>query len=167
MQYFSQIDPQFADLNLVPGVRFHDYGCLTSCLCNLLQINPRQFLAENKGYWLPDGNMKTDALCGKYGYKLIRQAIQEGAPLPKFDKPIICRTSYFSPKFPTHFFVIFPDGTLCDSARTIPKQLENRYINRINEIRYLEPLSTANLPPKIELTVEQRVKRIEDKLGII
>lgn len=145
-EYYSQIDPQFSDLMLAPGVSFASFGCLTSALCNLLQINPRQFLADNVGMWQADGNMKTDALCAKYGYKLVRQPVVEGAPLLHFDKPIICRTSWFAPKYPTHFFVVFPDGTLCDSARTIPKQSSNRYINRINEIRYLEKLDGSSSP---------------------
>lgn len=147
------------------------YGCLASCLCMLLDKSVEDFVAENPNGWTADGNLKTDAVLAKYGYKIVRETLPEGLPLKQYPHPVIYRTSWFSPRFPTHFFVQLPNTfDIVDPASRNNPKTENRYAQRVNEVRYLVPLNgsvTPNLPPRNDLTIEQRIKRIEDKLGII
>lgn len=167
MKIISQLD--YAHIKF-PGTnyRWSDYGCLATCLCMLLDKTVEEFVTENPSGWTADGNLKTDSVLAKYGYKITREAVIEGQPLKQYPYPVIMRTSWFNPRFPTHFFVQQPNSfDIVDPASRYNPKTENRYKLKINEVRYLTPLNTSNLPPKNDLSIEQRVKRIEDKLGII
>jgi len=162
MKIISQLD--YAQIKF-PGTPYSwaDYGCLATCLCMLLDKTVEQFVTENPAGWTPDGNLKTDAVLLKYGYKIVKETVTEGQPLKQYPFPVIMRTSFFSPRFATHFFVQSPNSyEIVDPASRYNPKSENRYRLRVNEIRYLVPI---NAP--VQLTVEQRIKRIEDKLGII
>lgn len=126
------------------------YGCLASCLCMLLDKTVEEFIHENPNGWDSQANLKTDAVLAKYGFKLIRKNLLEGQPLQTYPYPVIYRTSFFSPKFATHFFVQQPNSfDIIDPASRYNPKAVNRYRDRINEVRYLEPLN------------EQPVKRCE------
>lgn len=122
------------------------YGCLASCLCMLLDKSVEEFVAENPTGWDSQANLKTDAVLAKYGYKMIRETLVEGAPLKQYPYEVILRTSWFNPKYPTHFFVQLKGSlTIVDPASRFNPKTENRYKSRINEVRYLVPLaSTGN-----------------------
>lgn len=170
MKIISQIDPKYASITF-PGTpyRWHNYGCLASCLCMLLEKEVEDFIKENPKGWTADGNLKTDEVLAKYGYKLVRKPLKEGEPLETFPYPVIMRTSFFSPKYATHFFVQQADShDIVDPASMHNPKSDNRYANRVNEIRYLVKIDGSNLttvnPSK---TLEERVSTIEKKLGII
>ena len=165
MKIISQINPQYANITF-PGTphRWNTYGCLASCLCMLLNKEVEEFVAENPNGWTANGDLKTDAVVAKYGFKLIRETLVEGQPLKQYPYPVIYRTSFFSPRFPTHFFVQSPNSfEIVDPASMYNPKQENRYANRINEVRYLVPLTA---PVNNKPTLDQRVQNIEDKLGI-
>jgi len=170
MKTISQLDYGHINFPNTP-YSWATYGCLATCICMLLDKTPEEFVTENPNGWTSDGNLKTDAVLAKYGYKLVRQTVTEGEPLKQYPYPVIMRTSWFSPKFPTHFFVQSPNSfDIVDPASRFNPKTENRYKLRVNEIRYLTPINgsvTSNLPSKNDLTIEQRLKRIENKLGII
>lgn len=162
MKIISQLDYSHI---VFPGTpyKWSDYGCLATCLCMLLDKTVEQFVAENPNGWQADGNLRTDAVLAKYGYKLVKEPLTEGQELPLKSIPIIFRTSYFNPRFPTHFFVQLPSSKeIVDPASRYNPKTENRYRFKINEMRYLVPLNE-----KIGLTLEQRVLQIEQKLGIL
>lgn len=124
-------------------------------------------MAENPDGWTKDGNLKTDAVLAKYGYKLVRQTVQEGTPLPKKDVRYIARTSFYrNIGYETHFYLVNPDGTFSDPASKSPHKANDKYAGRINEIRFLEKVAPdINVPSKLSL--EERIKRLEQKLGIV
>jgi len=125
------------------------FGCLATCLCMLLDKSVDDFVAENPNGWTADGNLKTDEVLKKYGYKIVREPLVEGSKIPLKNVPVILRTSWYSPKFPTHFFVKHVDGSYVDPAsRHNPKNDTTiRYLNRVNELRYLVPIT----PQKTEV----------------
>ncbi len=141
MKIISQLDYPHITF---PGTNLSwaTYGCLASTLCMLLDKTVEQFVAENPTGWTPDGNLKTDAVLAKYGYKIVREPLTEGQNLPLKSIPVIFRTTFFKPRFPTHFFVQLPNSTdIVDPAsRHNPKQ-ENRYKARVDEMRYLVPIN--------------------------
>lgn len=141
MKIISQLD--YPNLYF-PGTKYSvaQYGCLLSCLCMLLDKTPEQFVAENPNGWTADGNLKTDAVLAKYGYKIVRKPFIEGQKLPLFPHRVIFRTSWFSPRFPTHFFIQEANSTdIIDPASRYNPKTENRYAGRVNEVRFLSPLS--------------------------
>lgn len=143
MKIISQLD--YPNLYF-PGTKYSvaQYGCLLSCLCMLLDKTPEQFVAENPNGWTADGNLKTDAVLAKYGYKIVRKPFIEGQKLPLFPHRVIFRTSWFSPRFPTHFFIQEANSTdIIDPASRYNPKTENRYAGRVNEVRYLVPLNTT------------------------
>ena len=161
MIHISQLDPLWKDKKFPQtNYRYGDYGCLTSALCMLLGKTPLEFMQENPSGWLSSGDLKTDEVLLKYGYKLVRQAIAEGLPLPVRTDRYIARTSFMSPKYPTHFYVVNPDGTITDPGSSYNPKTENRYSLRTNEIRFLVKTGTPSL------TLEQRVKLLKDKVFI-
>jgi len=165
MKILSQLD--YGHLKF-PGTPYSwaTYGCLATCLCMLLDKTPEELIAENPTGWTADGNLKTDQVLAKYGYKLVREPLVEGQILPLKPFRTIMRTSWFNPKFPTHFFIQEANSTdIIDPASRYNPKAENRYKLKVNEIRYLVPLSGQ--PPKLGKTLEERVKTIEDKLGIM
>lgn len=127
----------------------------------LLEKTPIEIMNEVPDGWLKDGNMKTDYLLAKYGYRLVRQKVFESAPLPVKAERYIARTSLLSPRYPTHFIVVNPDGTISDPGSSSPLKTENRYRATINEIRFLVKIGDAKLSP---LTLEQRVARLESMI---
>lgn len=146
MKIISQLDYPHITF---PGTNLSwaTYGCLASTLCMLLDKTVEQFVAENPTGWTPDGNLKTDAVLAKYGYKIVREPLTEGQNLPLKSIPVIFRTTFFKPRFPTHFFVQLPNSTdIVDPAsRHNPKQ-ENRYKARVDEMRYLVPINGNPTP---------------------
>lgn len=127
-----------------PGTKYRWdlYGCLCSCLCMLLGKTVEEFVKENPTGWTADGNLKTDAVLAKYGYKLVREPIAEGAPIPLAPYRRIARTSFLSPKYPTHFYIIEADSTgIIDPGSRFNPKTENRYVKRTNELRYLVPIT--------------------------
>lgn len=157
MKVISQLDPKYATLKF-PGTNYSwsSYGCLCSCLCMLLDKEVFDFIAENPNGWTRDGDLKTDEVLQKYGYKLIRQSIKEGQPLPVRSERYIARTSFMAPKYPTHFYIVEPDHSIVDPGSNFNPKPVNRYENTTNEIRYLQRIG--------QLTLEQRVKKLEDKV---
>lgn len=145
MRVISQLD--YGHIKF-PGTNYSwaTYGCLATCLCMLLDKSVEDFVKENPDGWTADGNLKTDSVLAKYGYKLVRQPIVEGQKLPPKSTPVILRTSWYSPKYPTHFFVRQSDGSFVDPAsRHNPKDDTTiRYLGRVNEIRWLEPIAPQN-----------------------
>lgn len=163
MKPISQLDYAHIDF---PGTPYSwaTYGCLASCLCMLLNKTVEEFVAENPNGWQADGNLKTDAVLAKYGYKIVRETLVEGQILPLKSIPVIFRTTFFSPRFPTHFFVQLPNSTdIVDPASRNNPKTENRYKARVNEMRYLVPI---NQPVSNKPSLEKRVEKIEEKLGI-
>lgn len=162
MKILSQLD--YPHINF-PGTphSWGTYGCLATCLCMLLDKTVEQFVAENPNGWTADGNLKTDAVLAKYGYKIVREPLTEGQNLPLKSIPVIFRTSFFNPRFPTHFFVQLPNSTdIVDPAsRHNPKQ-ENRYKARVNEMRYLVPINGNPAPQTyIGLSLESLDARLK------
>lgn len=162
MKIISQLD--YAHINF-PNTPYSwaTYGCLASCLCMLLNKSVEEFVAENPNGWQADGNLKTDAVLAKYGYKLVREPLMEGQILPLKSIPVIFRTTFFAPRFPTHFFVQLPNSTdIVDPAsRHNPKQ-ENRYKARVNEMRYLVPINGNPAPQTyIGLSLESLDARLK------
>ncbi len=128
-----------------PGTNYSwaTYGCLATCLCMLLDKTPEEFIAENPNGWQADGNLKTDQVLAKYGYKLVREPLVEGQILPLKPFRTIMRTSWFNPRFPTHFFICEANSTdIIDPASRHNPKTENRYKLKVNELRYLVPLAT-------------------------
>lgn len=146
-----------------PGTtyKFGAYGCLTSCLCMLLDKDPIQFMAENPTGWLKTGDLKTDEVLAKYGYKLVRQHVKEGAPVPVRADRYIARTSFMSPKYPTHFYIVNFDGTITDPGSMYNPKKENRYSKTTNEIRFLVKIGGPALSTR---TLEERVARLESMI---
>lgn len=144
MKIISQLD--YPHINF-PGTpyKWSDYGCLATCLCMLLDKTVEEFVAENPSGWTSDGNLKTDEVLKKYGYKLVREPLVEGQKLPLKPFRVIFRTSWFSPRFATHFFIQEANSTdIIDPASRYNPKTVNRYAGRINEMRYLVPLTTEN-----------------------
>lgn len=144
MKIISQLD--YGHIKF-PGTpyKWSDYGCLATCLCMLLDKSVEDFVAENPNGWTADGNLKTDAVLAKYGYKLVRQPLVEGQKLPLFPHRVIFRTSWFSPRFPTHFFIQEANSTdIIDPASRYNPKTTNRYAGRVNEVRYLVPIAQQN-----------------------
>lgn len=145
MKIISQLD--YGHIKF-PGTPYSwaTYGCLASCLCMLLNKTVEEFVAENPNGWTADGNLKTDSVLAKYGYKIIRESVKEGEPLKQYPFPVIHRTSWFSPRFPTHFYVQMPNSSdIVDPASRYNPKTENRYKLKINEIRYLVPLNNTQV----------------------
>lgn len=143
MKIISQLD--YASVKF-PGTPYSwaTYGCLASCLCMLLDKSVEDFVAENPTGWTSDGNLKTDEVLKKYGYKLVIETLIEGKPLPVRPYRVIFRTSFFNPKFPTHFFIQEANSsTIIDPASRYNPKTENRYALKVNQMRYLVPLDNT------------------------
>lgn len=124
------------------------YGCLASTLCMLLDKSVEEFVAENPTGWESNGNLKTDAVLAKYGYRIVKETVQEGQPLKVYPHAVIHRTTWFAPKFPTHFYIQMPNTSdIVDPAsRNNPKQV-NRYAGKVNEVRFLEKVQSMQKCP--------------------
>lgn len=164
MLNISQLDPKWGEVSF-PGCptnqKLKFYGCLLCCIGMLLEKTPIEIMNEVPDGWLKDGNMKTDYLLAKYGYRLVRQPVKEGDPLPVKSERYIARTSLLSPRYPTHFIVVNPDGTISDPGSSSPLKTENRYKLRINEIRFLVKIGGPKLSP---LSIEERLSALEAKI---
>jgi hypothetical protein len=117
----------------------------------LLDKTVEEFVSENPTGWTTDGNLKTDEVLAKYGYKIVREPIQEGTPIPVRPYRMILRTSWFNPKFPTHFFIQEENSSMIiDPASRFNPKNENRYKLKVNELRYLvkngEPIKQVTCP---------------------
>ena len=138
MQYFSQLNPSWKNKNLPNcsgNITIGNYGCLLTCLANIVQKQPDILASENSDCFNSQGFMNMDKLADRLGYKIVKTEIQEGSPLPVKDKPYIARTSWFADKgYPTHFFIVLPNGNIIDPASNFNPKSENRYIFKINEI---------------------------------
>ncbi len=144
MKIISQVDPRFKDLKF-PGTNYlwSTYGCWATCICMLLDKDPFDLVKENPDGWLPDGNLKTDQVLAKYGYKVVKKTLVEGQFLPQGDVPMVFRTSFYSPKFPTHFFVQLPSSTqIVDPASMYNPKTDNKYKDRVNEMRTIELITS-------------------------
>lgn len=144
----SQLDPRWKDINLpncTGSITIGNYGCLLCCITNLLnKESPLEVMKGNEDCWLKDGNCKTDLLLSRFGYKLVREPLTEGQKLPLKPFRTIMRTSWFSPRFPTHFFIQEANSTdIIDPASRYNPKKENRYALKVNEIRYLVPLNNT------------------------
>jgi hypothetical protein len=138
----SQLDPKYTGIKF-PGTNslYSSYGCLVSCLCMLLEKDPIQLMAENPNGWDKEGNLNTNDVLAKYGYKLMRQTVPEGSLLPVRAERYIARTSFMKKKgYPTHFYVINPDNTITDPGSQWNPKTVNRYAQTTNEIRFLSKL---------------------------
>jgi len=137
----------------------------------LLEKNPNDFMSENPTGWDTQGNLKTDAVLAKYGYKLVRQTIPEGSQLLKKDVRYIARTSWYNHLgYPTHFYLVNPDNTVSDPASKSPLKTVDKYAGRINEIRFLEKMGGVLPSPNTStspLSLEQRVRKIEEYLKMV
>lgn len=167
MKVISQLDYGHIKFPNTP-YSWATYGCLATCICMLLDKTPEEFVAENPTGWTSDGNLRTDAVLAKYGYKLVREPLVEGQKLPLKPFRTILRTSFFNPRFPTHFLIQEANSTnIIDPASRYNPKTENRYANKVNEMRYLIKISEPTITvQKQSKTLEQRVQNIEDKLGI-
>jgi hypothetical protein len=163
MNTISQLDPKYAGIKF-PGTEYlySSYGCLTSAICMLLEKDPIQFMAENPNGWSKSGDLQTDSVLAKYGFKLVREAIPEGSPLPVKSERYIAKTSFMKPKYPTHFYVVNPDNTITDPGSQYNPKSINRYAQTTNEIRFLTKIGSAQIA-KQNLTLEERVSRLESK----
>lgn len=142
MKILSQLDYPHIKFPGTPH-SWATYGCLATCLCMLLDKTVEEFVAENPAGWTADGNLRTDEVLKKYGFKLVRKPLVEGQKLPLFPHRVIFRTSWFSPRFPTHFFIQEANSTdIIDPASRYNPKKENRYALKVNEVRYLESLNT-------------------------
>ena len=147
MKILSQLD--YGNIKF-PGTPYSwaTYGCLATCLCMLLDKSVEEFVAENPNGWTADGNLKTDQVLAKYGFKIVREPLLEGQPLPQKPFPVIFRTSWFAPRFPTHFFVQEPNSSnIVDPASRYNPKTENRYKLKVNEMRYLVPIAAPAYKP--------------------
>lgn len=147
-QYYSQLNPKWKNRLLPnatdPSITVGNYGCLTAVISTLFQVDINKLLDENSDCWQPDGNMLTDKLLGRLNSSMTRIDIEEGSEIPKYDKPVICRTSWYSDKkrsglniaFATHFYILLPDGRIIDPARTYPEPNPvNKYSTTTNQVR--------------------------------
>lgn len=148
VKYYSQLDSRWGSKLLPnaehPSITIKNYGCLLSTIATLFQIEPDKLAYDNPDCFQTDGNMLTDKLLERLGSKMERVDIPEGSEIPKQDKAVICRTSWYSDKsrsglsisFPTHFYILLPDGNIIDPARTYPEPNPvNKYKDTTNQIR--------------------------------
>lgn len=172
MQIYSQRDPKWMDKPLPNAsnpnyITIKNFGCLLTCLANFAQVPPDEIMASHPDCFNSGGYMQTDKLFAYYGLKIRKEPHTAGTPMPVSDKPYIAVTSYFkklNPDWGTHFYIRKPDGTSIDPSSIYNPKTVDRYESTVFEIRYVEPIgqTTSNT-----LTLEQRVKRIEEKLGIV
>lgn len=149
-EYYSQLNPKWKNKQLpnaeAPSITIGNYGCLLSCISTLFQIEPDKLAEQNADCFQTDGNMLTDKLLSRLNSTMIRTDIIEGQALPTIDKPVIARTSWYSDKsrsglsisFPTHFYIILPNGSIIDPAKSFPEPNPvNKYKGTTNQIRSL------------------------------
>ena len=139
--------------NCIPSIRWGLYGCYATCLGMFLGKTPPELITENPHGWDSQGNMASDSIMRKYGYKIIRTPLVEGHPIPEDQVPCILRTSYYNQTdpvtgkflsgyrmgFPTHFFWYLGKGIIVDPATSNTKEdIDHRgYLKYCNERRTL------------------------------
>lgn len=161
-QPYSQFDKRWADryfpnANKALGGKYpltwRNWGCNGTCIAMLVGKDPNQLMDENPDGWQPDGNAYTDKILARYGWKLTgRFPLTPGQPLPVRTEPYIGVTNFYANiGFPTHFFLVLPNGQIMDPA---PRRGEivgpkaNKYVNNMIQYRPFERIEKQNIPIK-------------------
>lgn len=119
MQYFSQLNPKWANDTYYNGFTFKSYGCLVCSLAMLCDIEPPEVarILRDNGCFTSSGMLISDQAANALGLEYNGISSYQ-----KPDYPCVAETLYYdkvsTPAPEQHFFVIFPDGQIWDPLGT-------------------------------------------------
>lgn len=107
MQYFSQLDPRWKNLNYYNGYSFGKYSCFVTSLAMFCDEDPPTTASKIQDCFDSNGLLNSECAAQKLGLEY--NGISDTP-----DYPCIAETTYFAPSNPQHFVVALSDGVFLD-----------------------------------------------------